>query len=127
LILQDVVIGRECAEGEDGLFLKVSFFYDCQKEFFCNRIIESSMEMVEVEGGIAVFLSKHLGNGGILEPIVEDGPFVAKSDHGFSAFLTLLLERCGGCGLRGGVHYLCMFRTGYRLLFLLWDWGDRDW
>ena len=57
--------------------------------------------MVEVEGGIAVFLSEYLGNVDVFEFIAEEGPFVIESDHGFNAFLTLLLERCGGGGLGG--------------------------
>ena len=71
------------------------------------------MEVVKVEGGIAVFLSEHLGDIDILEFIVEEGPFVVESDHGFNAFFTLLLERYGGGGLGGGVRYRCMFRIGY--------------
>jgi len=58
------------------------------------------VEVVKVEGGIAVLLSKHSGDGGILELVIEEGPLVAKSDHGFDAFLTLLLERYGGGDLR---------------------------
>ena len=71
------------------------------------------MEMVKVEGGIAVFLSEHLGDIDIPEFIVEEGPFVVESDHGFNTFFTLLLERCGGGDLRGGVWCWCMFRIGY--------------
>ena len=71
------------------------------------------MEVVKVEGGIAVFLSEHLGDIDILEFIVEEGPFVVESDHGFNTFFTLLLERCGGGGLGGGVRCRCTFRTGY--------------
>jgi len=71
------------------------------------------MEMVEVEGGIAILLSERLGDGNVLEFVVEEGPFIVESDHGFNAFFTLLLERCGGGGLRGGVRYRCMFRIGY--------------
>ena len=71
------------------------------------------MEVVKVEGGIAVFLSEYLGDIDISEFLVEEGPFVVESDHGFNAFLTLLLERCGGGGLRGEVRCRCMFRTGY--------------
>jgi len=56
------------------------------------------MEMIEVEGGVAVFLSEHFGDGGTLEFVVEEGPFIVESDHGFNAFFTLLLERCGGGG-----------------------------
>jgi len=71
------------------------------------------MEVVKVEGGIAIFLSKYLGDIDILESFVEEGPFVIESDHGFNAFLTLLLERYGGGDLRGGVRCRCTFRTGY--------------
>jgi len=69
--------------------------------------------MVEVEGGIAVFLSEYLGDIDVFEFIVEEGPFVIESDHGFNAFFTLLLERCGGGDLRGGVRCRCTFRIGY--------------
>jgi len=65
------------------------------------------MEMVKVKGGIAVLLSKHSGNRGILELVVKEGPLVAKSDHILDTFLTLLLEQGGGGGLRGGVWYQC--------------------
>jgi len=71
------------------------------------------MEMVEVEGGIAILLSERLGDGNVLEFVFEEGPFIVESDHGFNAFFTLLLERCGGGGLRGGVRCRCTFRTGY--------------
>jgi len=71
------------------------------------------MEMVEVEGGIAILLSERLGDGNVLEFVVEEGPFIVESDHGFNAFFTLLLERCGGGGLRGGVRCRCMFWIGY--------------
>jgi len=57
------------------------------------------MEMVKVEGGIAILLSEHLGDSNVLEFVVEGGPFIVESDHGFNAFFTLLLERCGGGGL----------------------------
>jgi len=53
------------------------------------------VEVVEVEGGIAVLLSEHSSNGSILEPIVKEGPLVAESDHVLNTFFTLLLERCG--------------------------------
>ena len=71
------------------------------------------MEVVKVKGGIAVFLSEYFGDVDVSEFIVEEGPFVIESDHGFDAFFTLLLERCGGGDLRGGVWYRCTFRTGY--------------
>ena len=71
------------------------------------------MEMVEVEGGIAILLSECLGDGNVFEFAIEEGPFIVESNHGFNTFLTLLLERCGGGGLRGGVRCRCMFRTGY--------------
>jgi len=79
------------------------------------------MKVVEVKGGVAVFLSECSGHSCILEFVIEKGPLVAKSDHGFDTFLTLLLERYGGGGLRGGVRYWCRFWTGYRPLFLLWE------
>jgi len=60
--------------------------------------------MVEVEGGIAVFLSECSGDIDVFKFVVEEGPFVVESDHGFNAFFTLLLERCGGGGLGGGVR-----------------------
>jgi len=50
------------------------------------------MEMVEVEGGIAILLSERLGDGNVLEFVVEEGPFIVESDHSFNAFFTLLLE-----------------------------------
>jgi len=59
------------------------------------------VEMVEVEGSGAVFLSKDSSNSNVLESIIEVGPFVVESDHVFDTFLTLLLERCGGGGLGG--------------------------
>jgi len=71
------------------------------------------MEMVEVEGGIAILLPERFGDSNVLEFVVEEGPFIVESDHGFNAFFTLLLERCGGGGLRGGVRCRCMFRIGY--------------
>ena len=71
------------------------------------------MEMVKVKGGVAVLLSKHSGNGSVLEFVVEEGPFIVESDHGFDTFFTLLLERYGGGGLRGEVRCRCTFRTGY--------------
>jgi len=71
------------------------------------------VEVVEVEGGIAVFLSEYSGDIDIFEFIVEEGPFVIELDHGFNAFLTLLLERCGGGDLRGGVRCQCTFQIGY--------------
>jgi len=77
------------------------------------------MEMVKVEGGIAILLSEYLGDGNVLEFVFEEGPFVVKSDHGFDTFFTLLLERCGGGGLRGGVRCRCTFRTGYLRCCLL--------
>jgi len=71
------------------------------------------MEVVKVEGGIAVLLSEHFGDIDVLEFSIEEGPFIVKLDHGFDTFFTLLLERCGGGGLRGGVRCRCTFRTGY--------------
>ena len=76
------------------------------------------MEVIEVKGGIAVFLSEHFGDGGVLEFVVKEGPLVTKSDHVFDTFLTFLLERRGGGVLRGGVRYRCIARTGCCLQFL---------
>jgi len=50
------------------------------------------MEVIEVEGGIAILLSEYSCDSGILEPVVKEGPLVAKLDHSFDTFLTLLLE-----------------------------------
>ena len=58
------------------------------------------MEVVEVEGGVTVFLSEHSGDRGIPATIIEEGPFVAKFDHGFDTFFTFLLERYGEGVLR---------------------------
>ena len=71
------------------------------------------MEVVKVEGGIAILLSEHLGDINVLEFVVKEGPFIIESDHGFNTFFTILLERCGGGGLGGGVRCRCMFRIGY--------------
>jgi len=57
--------------------------------------------VVEIEGGSAIFPSEDPGDGDVLEFVIEVGPFVIESDHVFDAFLTLLLERCGGGGLGG--------------------------
>jgi len=57
------------------------------------------VEMVEVESGSTIFLSKDSGNGDVFESVVEVGPFVIESDHVFDTVFTLLLERCGGGGL----------------------------
>jgi len=59
------------------------------------------VEMVKIEGGGTVFLSEDFGDGNVLESVIEVGPFIIESDHVFDAFLTLLLERCGGGGLGG--------------------------
>ena len=59
------------------------------------------MEVVEVEGGSAIFLSEDSGDGDVFESVIEVGPFVIESDHVFDTFLTLLLERYGGGGLGG--------------------------
>jgi len=108
----------ECAEGEGDSVFGVSFFDDLQEEFPCDRVVESSMEVIEVEGGIAIFLPEYSGDGGSCEFISEKGPLVAKSDHVFDTFLTLLFERYGGGVLRGGVRCRCTAWTGCRLLFL---------
>jgi len=112
-----VIVRGECAEGEDGFF-GISFFDDLQKEFFCDRIIESLVEVIEVEGGVTVFLSECFGDGKVCKFVSEKGPLVAKLDHVFDTFLTLLLERYGGGALRGGVRCRCIVRTGCCLLFL---------
>jgi len=59
------------------------------------------MKMVEIESGSAIFLSEGSCDGDVLESIIEVDPFIIESDHVFDAFLTLLLERCGGGGLGG--------------------------
>jgi len=59
------------------------------------------VEMIEIEGGSTVFLSEDFCNSDVLEFVIEVGPFVIEPDHVFDAFLTLLLERCGGGGLGG--------------------------
>jgi len=75
--------------------------------------------MVKVESGIAVLLSEHSCNGHVLESVFEEGPLIVKSDHSFNAFFTLLLERCRGGDLRGGVRCRCTSRTGYLWCYLL--------
>jgi len=50
------------------------------------------MEMIKVEGGIAVFLSEHSGDGCVLEFIVEEDPLVVESDHSFDTFLRFFLS-----------------------------------
>ena len=59
------------------------------------------MEVVEVEGGVAIFLSEYFCDIDSFESVGKESPLVAKSDHGFNTFLTLLLERYGGGGLGG--------------------------
>jgi len=71
------------------------------KEFFGDYVVELSVEVIEVEGSIAVFLSEYFGDINGFEFVSEKGPFVSKSDHVFDTFFTLLLERYGGGGLRG--------------------------
>jgi len=110
----------ECSEGEGGLLLLKTFFNDCLKEFFGDHIVEASVEVIEVEGGVTVFSSKHSGDCDVLEFVIEDGPLVAKSDHVFDTFFTLLLERCGDGGLGRGVQCQCIVQTGYLPLSLLW-------
>jgi len=87
-----VVIRGKCAKGKSGLLFLKMFFYDCLKEFFGDHIIEASVEVVEVKGGVAVFSSEHSGDCDVLEFIIEDCPLVTKSDHIFDTFFTLLLE-----------------------------------
>jgi len=79
--------------------LKISFFCDDQDDFFGYQVVESSVEVVEVEGGSAVFLSEDSGDVNVLESVIEVGPFVIELDHVFDTFFMLLLERCGGGGL----------------------------
>jgi len=57
------------------------------------------VEVVEIEGGSAVFLSEDFSNSDIFESVIEVSPFVVESDHVSDAFFTLLLEQCGGGGL----------------------------
>jgi len=59
------------------------------------------VEMVEVEGGSTVFLSKDSCDSNVFEFVFEIDPFVIESDHVFDTFLTFLLERYGGGGLGG--------------------------
>jgi len=72
----------ECTEWKGDLLLK---------EFLGNHIIEAAMKVVEIESGIAILLSEHFGNSGVLEFSIEEGPLIAKSGHVFDTFLTLLL------------------------------------
>jgi len=78
-------------KGRVGLLLLKTFFNNCLKEFFGNHVIETSMEIIEVQGGIAVLPSKHSGNCGILELSIEDSPLVAKSDHILDTLFMFLL------------------------------------
>jgi len=110
----------KCAKWEGGLLLLKTFFDDCLKEFLGDYVVKALVEVVKVEGGIAIFSSEHSGNSDVLEFIVEYGPLVAKSDHVFDTFFTLPLERYGDGGLGQGVQCLCIVRTGCHLLFLLW-------
>jgi len=57
------------------------------------------MEVIEVEGGVAVFLSECFGDINGFEFVGKEGPLVAKSDHVLDTFFTLLLEQYGGGGL----------------------------
>jgi len=81
--------------------LEISFFCDDQDDFFGHQVVESSVEVIEIKGGGAVFLPENLGDSDVFKSVVEVGPFVIESDHIFDTFLTLLLERCGGDGLGG--------------------------
>jgi len=100
--------------------LKISFFCYDQEDFFGYQVVESSVEVVEIEGSSAVFPSEDFGDGDVLDFVIEIGPFVIESDHIFDAFFTLLLERCGEGGLGGQVQRRCRFRTDC-LQFLLWE------
>jgi len=110
---------EECAKGKIGLLLKV-FLGDRLKELLSDHIIEMSMEMIKVEGGIAILLSEHSSDCDVLELIIEKGPLVTKSDHVFKTFLMLLLEQYGGGGLDQGVQHQCIVQTGCCFLLLLW-------
>ena len=79
------------------------------------------MEMVKVEGGVAVLLSEHFGDWSILELVVKEGPLVAKSGHVFDIFFMFLLERYGGGDLVQGIRHQCIAQTGCCLLFLRWE------
>ena len=50
------------------------------------------MEVVEIEGSVAVFLSEYFGDVNGFEFIGKEGPLVAESDHGFDTFFTLHFE-----------------------------------
>jgi len=78
---------------------EISFFCNGQEDFFCDHVVELSMEMIKVESGVAVFLPKYFGDIDGFEFVSEEGPFVTESDHVLDTFFTLLLERCGGGGL----------------------------
>jgi len=111
LVLQSAIMRGECAKGKNDLLLE---------EFLGNHIIEVMMEVIEVEGGIAVLLSEHPGNGSVLELSTVDGPLVTKPSYVLNTFLTLLLEQYRGGGLVQGVWHQCTVPTGCYLLFLLW-------
>ena len=91
MILQDLVIRGEGAKGEVGFLLKM-FFLDLLEEFLGDHIVEASVEVIEIEGGIAILLSEHSSDVDGFESITDYGPFVAKSDHIFDALFTFLLE-----------------------------------
>jgi len=79
------------------------------------------VEVIEVEGSVAVFLSEHFGNCGVLEPSTIDGPLITELDHLLDTFFTFLLERCGGGDLGQGIWQWYSALTGCCLLFLLWQ------
>ena len=79
------------------------------------------MEVVEIKGGVAVLLSEHFGDSISFEFVTEEGPLVTEPGHDLDTFLTLLLERCGGGGLRGGVRCWYTARIDCCLLLLQWE------
>jgi len=94
----------KCAEGKSSLLLLLKTFLDnCLEEFFGDHVVEASVEVIKIEGSIAIFSSEHSGNCDILEFVIKEGPLVAKSNHILNTLLTFLLERCGEGDLRGGV------------------------
>ena len=109
----------ECSKGKGGLLLLKTFFNNYLGEFFGNHVVELLVEMIKVEGGVTIFSSEHSGNCDVLEPIIEDSPLVAESDHILDTLFTFLLERCGDGDLGQEVRCLCTVRTGCHPLFLL--------
>jgi len=77
------------------------------------------MEVIEVEGGVAVFLPECFCDDDSCEFVRKESPLVAKSNHILDAFLTLLLERYGGGVLLRGVRCWYIVRIGCSPPFLL--------